>query len=67
MNAKYRVVVIEHERGWGARVDEERDFDSFAEAEIFSLQYNSKNNLKEAPDWYMSAGRPFLVDLDKDK
>lgn len=71
MNVKYRVTVTEHEYepGWGAtaRIDEERDFDSFAEAEIFSLQLNSKNNLKEVPNYYLSAGRPFLVDLDREK
>lgn len=71
MNAKYRVTITEHEYepGWGAssRIDEERDFDSFQEAEIFSLQFNSRNNLKQVPDYYLSAGRPFLVDLDKQK
>jgi hypothetical protein len=71
VNAKYRVTITEHEYepGWGAtaRIDQERDFDNFAEAEIFSLQYNSKNNLKEVPNYYLSASRPFLIDLDKDK
>jgi len=71
MNAKYRVIITEHEYepGWGAtaRVDQERDFDSFAEAEIFALSYNSKNTDKVVPNYYLSAGRPFLVDLDREK
>lgn len=71
MNAKYRVIITEHEYepGWGAsaRVDEVKDFDNFAEAEIFSLLLNRKNNFKDVPSYYLSAGRPFLVDLDREK
>ena len=64
MNAKYRVDVTEHERGWGSRVDSQRDFDSLDSAEGWVKQFNSKNTESVVPDWYMVAGKPYLVDLD---
>jgi hypothetical protein len=64
MNTKYRVNIIETERGWGQRVDDYKDFDSKEDVLKFVKQYNAANNLPEVPDWYMYAAEPHLVDLD---
>ena len=64
MNAKYRVDLIESERGWGQRVDESRYFDTQVEARLFKARFNTKNDLPYVPDWYMYATEPVLVDLD---
>jgi len=63
MNAKYRVYFTEYERGWGSRPDGHKDFDDFKE---YADNYNSRNDLPIAPDWYMTASDPQLVDLDKE-
>lgn len=51
----YKVVITEHERGWGSKVDEVKYFDSEQSARDFVKQYNSKNTAPTAPDWYMLA------------
>lgn len=52
----YRVVIIESERGWGQKIDEEIFFDNEAEARQYAIDYNKKyNNLDYVPDWYMRA------------
>lgn len=66
MNAKYRVDVYEYERGWGSRLDFQRDFDDKALAQEYMAEFNSKNTDSVAPDWYMVAQKPRLVDLDVD-
>jgi len=65
MNCKYRVEVWEHERGWGAKCDFTEDFDSYKRALDYRDKFNSRNTAKNAPDWYMIAHDPYLVDLDK--
>lgn len=65
MNAKYRIEYMEYEAGWGCKPDGHRDFDSFEDAKKHQIEFNSKNNLKPIPDWYMTASEPFLVDLDR--
>jgi hypothetical protein len=50
-----RVLIIESERGWGQKIDEEKEFDTLEAAEAFIKDYNKGNNLPEAPDWYMYA------------
>lgn len=65
MNAKYRVVFMEYERGWGSRFDSEEFYDTYEEAEKRMREFNSKNNEISVPDWYMVAGEPELVDLDR--
>ena len=53
---KHIVQIIESERGWGARVDEVKQFDTEVEALAFVKEYNGKyNTKKEVPDWYMAA------------
>jgi hypothetical protein len=51
----YRVDLIEHERGWGSKVDEVLYFDNEAEAREYARSFNAKNTAKEVPDWYMIA------------
>lgn len=65
MNCVYRVTIIESERGWGQRVDEERDFKSKAEADAFVKEHNAKSiKPGPVPDVYWKACPPVLVDLD---
>lgn len=52
---KIEVLIIESERGWGQKVDEVKEFDTLEEAEKFVKEFNSYNNLKVVPDWYMYA------------
>lgn len=56
--SKIQVMIIESERGWGQRVDEEKYFDTLEEAEKFCTDYNASNNLDHVPDWYMFAMIP---------
>jgi len=64
MKAKYKVTIIESERGWGQRIDEEKLFDTKAEADAFVKKFNAQNTATEVPDWYMVARSPQLIDLD---
>lgn len=41
--------------GWGSKIDSTLIFDSKEKAEKYVLEYNSKNNSKTVPDWYMRA------------
>ena len=51
-----RAFMIEYERGWGAKVDEVKEFPTRAEAVAFADEYNRKyNNEPTAPDWYIRA------------
>ena len=50
-----KVALIESERGWGSKVDEIKEFSTLEEANEFIEEFNSKNNEKSAPDWYMYA------------
>lgn len=56
-NFKFKVNLIESERGWGSRVDEVKEFDSYPEAEKFIEEFNAENTESSAPDWYMYAER----------
>lgn len=58
---KYRVDLIESVRGWGSKVDEQKDFDTLTEAKDFVTKFNSVNNEPTVPDWYMYAGTPYEV------
>lgn len=64
MKPRYRVVVIESEKGWGQKVDEVRDFKTLEEAEAFRKIIHSANTADAAPDIYWRAEEPRLVDLD---
>jgi len=52
-----KVLIVESERGWGQRVDEEKEFPTREEAEAFCRDYNGKHNppKEQTPDWYMYA------------
>lgn len=53
---KTTVAIIESEAGWGQKVDELIDFDTYEEAENFVSEYNTKyNSKKQVPGWYMMA------------
>lgn len=53
---KFKVDIIESERGWGSKVDSTIEFNSLEEAQKYVKNYNTKyNNAPEVPDWYMMA------------
>jgi hypothetical protein len=54
MKVKYRVTVVESERGWGQKYEHE-DFDSYEKAAEYRDKINSYNTAASAPDWYMAA------------
>ena len=60
-SSRYRVRVIESERGWGSKVDSIEYFDTEAEAWAFEKSFNADNPPAVngiAPDWYMQAQDP---------
>lgn len=63
---KWRVVIIESERGWGQRVDEVKFFDDHDAAKEFVTDFNSENTEEKVPDWYMYAREPVKVDEQTD-
>lgn len=66
MTPKYRwkVIIIESERGWGQKVDDVKFFDNEEEADEFVKEYNKDNDETVAPDWYMVAQEPERVMVD---
>ena len=54
MTVKYRVQLMESERGWGQEYWHE-DYDTHEEAKRRIEDVNSKNTDLIAPDWYMRA------------
>ena len=54
VNVKYRVKMMESERGWGQDYWDE-DFDTLQEAEAHMKYINSSNISKVAPDYYVQA------------
>lgn len=54
---KFKVNLIESERGWGSKIDETKEFDTMELAEAYIDAFNSKNTANSAPDWYMRAER----------
>ena len=54
VNVKYRVNMMESERGWGQDYWH-IDFDTKAEAEQYLRDTNAKNNLPVTPDYYVKA------------
>lgn len=51
---KYRVQLMESERGWGRDYWHE-DYATFEEAKKRIEEVNSRNTSPTAPDWYMQA------------
>lgn len=52
---KFKVNLVESERGWGQRLDEVEEYDTYEEAVKRITDFNSKNTGNEIPDWYMFA------------
>jgi Asp-tRNA(Asn)/Glu-tRNA(Gln) amidotransferase C subunit len=59
---RFRVDIIESERGWGQKIDEQKFFTDANEAYKFVEEFNAKNTAPVAPDWYMQAQTPVRVD-----
>ena len=55
----WNVAVYEYERGWGSKLDSVYTFDTYEQAKQYQTEYNSKNNEKVVPDWYMVAKEPY--------
>jgi hypothetical protein len=51
----YRVDLVEHERGWGSKLDESLYFDNEDEARNYVQTFNTRNTARTAPEWYMVA------------
>ena len=64
MTPKYRVRYTEYERGWGSRPYGFKDHDTLVEAQEHTKAFNAQNTAPTAPDWYMVAADPVLVDAD---
>ena len=59
---RFRVDIIESERGWGTKIDEQRFFDDANAAFKFVEEFNSRNVETLAPYWYMKALDPVRVE-----
>lgn len=64
MAFKFKVALIESERGWGQRIDEIEEYDTYEEAVARIKEVNAKNNLSYVPDWYMYA-EPSNFEMEK--
>jgi hypothetical protein len=60
MAVKYKVCVIESERGWGQKREYEY-FDTVEEAIKYRDRINSYNIAPSAPDWYMVAEQEIRI------
>ncbi len=58
---RFRVDVIESERGWGQKVDETRHFKTYEEAADFRDSVNAQNTEAEVPAIYWRATNPVEV------
>ena len=54
MTVKYRINIVESERGWG-QDNWTEDYNTYEEAAARIDSVNSKNTSSIAPDWYMQA------------
>lgn len=52
---KFRVNILEFERGWDSIITEVVYFNSKKDAENYVVRFNSHNDSPEVPDWYMIA------------
>lgn len=57
----WKVNIWESERGWGQKIDEVKEFDTFEEAQQFFEDFNARNNEDTVPDWYMFASVPYYA------
>jgi hypothetical protein len=60
MAVKYKVCVIESERGWGQKREYEY-FDTLEEAIKYRDRINSYNTASSAPDWYTVAEQEIRI------
>lgn len=57
----FKACIIESEKGWGAKVDEVKEFATEQERDTFVREYNAQHNPNmgkpgvRVPDWYMYA------------
>ncbi len=51
---KYRIKLVESERGWGQEYWTE-DYETRAEAQERIRSVNAENTAEHAPDWYVAA------------
>lgn len=65
IEVKYRVDIIESERGWGQKVEDRKYFDELADAEKYVNDFNADNDKDYVPDWYMRANPPVMVPVDE--
>ncbi len=64
MTVKYRVHLLESERGWGSERWTE-DYDTRVEAEKRIFDVNKENTAARAPDYYVVANREIeLVEVE---
>jgi len=61
MGTVYRVDIIESERGWGQKIEDQKFFDNYDEAAKYIERYNADLPAGPAPDWYMMARGPYRV------
>ncbi len=56
---KHIVHIIESEIGWGSKIDDTLEFDTYEIARKYCVDYNVKHNTPDGsnitPDWYMYA------------
>lgn len=65
LKARYRVTLWESERGWGRKPFQDLDCETLAEAEAKVTEVNGANTTPQAPDYYIFAHAPELVDADR--
>jgi hypothetical protein len=63
----WKVAIIESERGWGQKIDEVREFESYEDAKRFQVDFNKDNTELVVPDWYMAAQNPVFDSTIPDK
>ena len=61
---KFKVALWEYERGWGSRLDDIVEKDTYEEAVEYIKDFNKDNNKQDVPDWYMIA-RPHNFEIQK--
>ena len=59
---RFRVDIIESERGWGSKIESSEYFDSADVAWKFVEDFNKDNPKTYVPDWYMQAQDPVRVE-----
>lgn len=64
INIKYRVNLIESERGWGQTLFLTKYFETLEEANAYKKSENALNTSIVTPDYYMYATEPVRVALD---